>query len=278
MNASTTLGVLHDVFVLSGLVLLAGVIVYAVIRTQINGAWNYEGNVLTRPYGAPDALVALGVILFFGWSALQMGDPGKTAASPHVLSPALELIVGVSMLVFFGILLILYMRIYREMDPAEMFGLRNLPIPAALAIGAISFFAVWLTIVIVINLLKAYAFGGTWPDESAQAAVDTFRNAGSPFYKIMLGIVAVIFAPLMEEIIFRGFLYGVIKRFTDRWFATFFTALFFAAVHQHVGSLFPLFLLALGLAIAYEATGCLLVPVFMHAIFNGYNLVAMLLQ
>ena len=46
-------------------------------------------------------------------------------------------------------------------------------------------------------------------------------------------------------------------------------------VHQHVGSLFPLFLLAIGLAVAYEATGCLLVPIFMHATFNGISLLAM---
>lgn len=182
------------------------------------------------------------------------------------------------MLMFFSIILLLYMRIYREMDPAEMFGLRSLSLPAALGISVVSFFAVWLVIVFSIHGLKTYAFGGAWPDESSQAAVETFRKAGSPLYKILLGVVAVILAPLMEEIIFRGFLYGVVKRFTDRWFAMFFTALFFAAVHQHVGSLFPLFLLAMGLAIAYEVTGCLFVPIFMHAIFNGYNIAVMLLQ
>lgn len=278
MNTSVTLGVLNDVFVLSGLVLLAGVIVYAIIRSQTTLTWNYEGNVLTRPYGTSDAVVALGVMGLFGWSALQIGGSEKIAVPAQTLSPAVELILGVSMLMFFSFLLVLYMRIYREMDPAEMFGLKSLSIPAALGIAAGSFLAVWLVIVVAINVLKTHAFGGVWPDESSQAAVETFRKAGSPLYKVLLGMVAVIIAPLMEEIIFRGFLYGVVKRFTDRWFSMFFTALFFAAVHQHVGSLFPLFLLAMGLAIAYEATGCLLVPIFMHAIFNGYNIGVMLLQ
>lgn len=279
MNASATYGVLHDVFLLAGFVLLAGVIVYAVIRSQTDQAWNFEGNVLTRPYGAPDALVASGVAVFFVWIALQMGEPEKTAiAAPQALSPTLELIAGVSMPMFIGMLLILYMRIYREMNPAEMFGLRNLSPPVALGVAALSTLAVWVVIVVVFNLLKEYAFGGVWPDESAQKTVETFRKSGSLPYKLLLGMVAVIIAPLTEEVIFRGFFYGVVKRFTDRWFATFFTALFFAAVHQHVGSLFPLFMLAIGLAIAYEATGCLLVPIFMHAIFNGFNIGAMILQ
>lgn len=279
MNASATLGVIQDVFLMAGLVLLAGMGVYAVIRSQTHDAWNYEGNVLTRPYGAPDAFIALGVIVLFGWSSLQITDPGKAAAAaPQALSPAVELLLGISMLMFFSILLILYMRICRDMDPAEMFGLRSLPIPVALGIATLSFLAVWLAIVVAMSLLKTYVFDGVWPDESSQMTVETFRKTGSPLYKVLLGIVAVVIAPLMEEIIFRGFLYGVVKRFTDRWFSTFFTALFFAAVHQHVGSLFPLFVLAIGLAVAYEATGCLFVPIFMHAIFNGYNIGAMLLQ
>lgn len=279
MNASATLGVLHDVFFLAGLTLLVGMIVYAVIRSQTDQAWNYEGNVLTRPYGVSDALMALGVVVLFGWIALQVGEPEKIAtAAPQSLSPALELIAGISMQMFFGLLLILYMHICREMNPSEMFGLRNLSPPVALGIAALSILAVWVVIFVVFNFLKEYAFGGAWPDESVQRTVETFRTSGSLSYKILLGIVAVIIAPLTEEVIFRGFLYGVVKRFTDRWFSTFFTALFFAAVHQHVGGLFPLFVLAIGLAIAYEATGCLLVPIFMHAIFNGFNIGAMILQ
>ena len=87
--------------------------------------------------------------------------------------------------------------------------------------------------------------------------------------------LAIVTAPLTEELLFRGFLYGVVKRITDRWFAAVFTAMIFALVHLHVGSAPPLFLLGLCLAIAYEQTGCLLVPSFMHAMFNAWN-VAML--
>lgn len=278
MNVAATIGVLNDVFLFTGLVSLAGVIVYAIIRSQTNHAWNFEGNVLTRPYGIPDALVALGIALLFGWSVLQMHDPAIASTPPEAASPVLELIVGVSAPIFFGIILILYMGLYREMAPAEMFGLRSLSVPVALGIAAVSVIAIWFVIAVAVSLLDSYAFGGIRPDESSQQTVETFRKAGNPLYKILLAFSAVVIAPLSEEIIFRGFLYGVVKRYTDRWFATFLTALFFAAVHQHVGSLFPLFLLAIGLAVAYEATGCLLVPIFMHAIFNGCTICVMLLQ
>ncbi len=37
--------------------------------------------------------------------------------------------------------------------------------------------------------------------------------------KWLLVGTAVLVAPIVEETIFRGFIYGVMKRYTDRWFA-----------------------------------------------------------
>ena len=46
------------------------------------------------------------------------------------------------------------------------------------------------------------------------------------------------------------------------------TSLIFALVHQHIGTMVPLFSLGLVLVLAYELTGSLLVPIFIHALFN----------
>jgi membrane protease YdiL (CAAX protease family) len=50
----------------------------------------------------------------------------------------------------------------------------------------------------------------------------------------------------------------------------------FAAMHLSVSSLPALFVLALCLTLAYEATGSLLVNIFMHGLFNLWNLLVML--
>ena len=92
----------------------------------------------------------------------------------------------------------------------------------------------------------------------------------------MLIIAAVIVAPIVEETVFRGFIYGVIKRFTDSWFAAFCSALLFAVVHFHIGSLIPLTVLALVLCAAYERTGSLVVPMMMHGLFNGTSIALMI--
>jgi membrane protease YdiL (CAAX protease family) len=93
----------------------------------------------------------------------------------------------------------------------------------------------------------------------------------------MLAISAAVVAPLVEEIVFRGFIYGVLKRFTDGIFAAICSSLLFAIVHMHVGTMFPLAILALFFCAAYEITGCLFVPMIMHGIFNATSLTLMIL-
>ena len=71
--------------------------------------------------------------------------------------------------------------------------------------------------------------------------------------------------------IFRGYIYAVVKRFSDQTFSAIFTSTVFAAVHMHVLHLAPLFALAMCFTLAYEITGCLWIPIAMHAIFNTVN-------
>jgi len=68
----------------------------------------------------------------------------------------------------------------------------------------------------------------------------------------------------------------VLKRYTDGPFAAIISGLFFAIMHSHVGSLVPLWVLAVILCGAYEITGCLLVPMLLHALFNSTSISVML--
>jgi membrane protease YdiL (CAAX protease family) len=116
---------------------------------------------------------------------------------------------------------------------------------------------------------------GFWPDLQGQETAESFRASDDVLAKIMLAVAAAIVAPLVEEIIFRGFIYGVLKRYTDGIFAALCSSLLFAIVHLHVGTLFPLALLALIFCAVYEYTGCLLVPMIMHGLFNATSLIVM---
>jgi membrane protease YdiL (CAAX protease family) len=117
---------------------------------------------------------------------------------------------------------------------------------------------------------------GIWPDLQPQQMVETFQTSGGIGIKVLVVIAAVVIAPLAEETLFRGFVYGVLKRYTDAPFAALASSLMFAIIHLHVGSLLPLCVLAVLFCIAYEITGCLLVPMLLHMIFNATSIVMML--
>ena len=131
-------------------------------------------------------------------------------------------------------------------------------------------------LVILTGKLTADALNGKVQPENI---VEFFLNAskGSDTRAIYLTMVmAVVVAPAAEETIFRGYIYGVLKRYMGGAGAAAISAGLFAAMHVNVASLPALFVLALCFTLAYEATGSLLVNIFMHGIFNLWNLLVML--
>jgi membrane protease YdiL (CAAX protease family) len=92
---------------------------------------------------------------------------------------------------------------------------------------------------------------------------------------MMIIVFAVAVAPVVEEFLFRFFIYGVLKRYFGRLLGVTFSALLFAAAHAHLPSFAPLFVLGSCFAIAYEWSGSILVAMTMHSLFNSLTLTAL---
>ncbi|MDP7309440.1 MAG: CPBP family intramembrane metalloprotease, partial [Roseibacillus sp.] len=75
-------------------------------------------------------------------------------------------------------------------------------------------------------------------------------------------------------VVFRGYIYVVVKRFTNIPFAVIFSGLLFGAVHGNLLALLPLTILGIVLALAYEYTGSLWAPIAIHFCFNAATVVA----
>jgi membrane protease YdiL (CAAX protease family) len=105
-------------------------------------------------------------------------------------------------------------------------------------------------------------------EPSDQPITELFTRTHSAVVLVSLTIFAAVIAPVFEEFMFRGFAYPALKERFGPVRALLLISVAFAASHFHGPSFVPLFVLALGLGLAYELTGTLLVPVTMHAIFN----------
>jgi hypothetical protein len=86
--------------------------------------------------------------------------------------------------------------------------------------------------------------------------------------------LAVIAAPIFEEFIFRGLLFGGLARSTKGPLAALGAASIFAMIHPAF-AVVPVFCMALVATAAYARTGLLIAPVVVHA---GYNAAVLILQ
>jgi membrane protease YdiL (CAAX protease family) len=85
---------------------------------------------------------------------------------------------------------------------------------------------------------------------------------------LWLAAIAIIAAPIFEEFIFRGLIFGGLRRSFGFIPAALASAAIFAIVHPPP-SVIPVFLMGLAAAFAYERTGMLAAPMAVHAIYNA---------
>lgn len=275
MQDAATYGVLHDLCIFVSIATALSLVAYRLMRQlRPEISWNQEGQVLSRAYGAPDLLFLAGLGLFY---ILVMHSPetGSGVGANNGAPSDGSLILGMAFNLIVCVGLLLYLFQVRNLNPAELFGLEQLPWRSLLRTVAV-FTVVMLVSVNLMAVLSTSWLQDVWPDVQPQELVKAFKESNGIGFKILVVIAAVIIAPLAEETMFRGFVYGVLKRYTDAPFAALCSSLMFAIIHMHVGSLLPLCMLAMLFCVAYEITGCLLVPMLLHAIFNGVSIVAML--
>jgi membrane protease YdiL (CAAX protease family) len=115
--------------------------------------------------------------------------------------------------------------------------------------------------------------------------------------RIVIVIVAVIVAPLLEELLFRGLVqttlvshisYVVRRASNDEpwtirsgwgvWLAIAISSGLFAMMHANPGHWPALFVLSVCLGYAYEKSGSLFRPIFIHSFFNTISIAAALSQ
>ncbi len=108
--------------------------------------------------------------------------------------------------------------------------------------------------------------------------------------RILIIVVAVIVAPVLEELLFRGLFQTAIRSFFEAgsglqrvpsnriWLAIIISSVLFAFMHANPGHWPALFVLGIGMGYAYEKSGSLLQPIFIHAFFNATTIAATLSQ
>jgi len=125
-------------------------------------------------------------------------------------------------------------------------------------------------VTVAAQLLSLFIFD---PPTSNQGPIELLMGDTGAGTLGLLLLGAGVIAPLTEEILFRGYLFRNLRGSVGVGLAVVFSGLVFGAVHMDPARLVPLTALGATLALLYEWSGTLLVPVIVHGAWNLLQLI-----
>ncbi|MCF3651843.1 CPBP family intramembrane glutamic endopeptidase [Synoicihabitans lomoniglobus] len=125
-----------------------------------------------------------------------------------------------------------------------------------------------MPVLFVVNLTWVFLLESLGLSVEKQELVNIFAETDSPIVLIGMSFLAVVVAPLVEEVIFRAGLFRFLRTRLPRWAAFVLPAAIFGSLHGNLVAFMPLFMLGIVFAVAYERTGRISVPILAHALFN----------
>jgi CAAX protease family protein len=181
-----------------------------------------------------------------------------------------------SVLVWWALILgpILLSLWFRGFKFGNVFGVDRMPVGRSLLLG-IALLVSALPLVFAVDYIASILLKVNTTTDT-QEVIQIFQHSSTVTQRIPIILLAVVVAPVTEELAFRGYLYGVMKRYIGAVPALVLSGILFALIHLNLPSFFPLLVLASVFALAYELSGSLLVPMTMHALFNSLSLILVL--
>ncbi len=195
------------------------------------------------------------------------GPLDKTALMNELMGWTSMIAAVAGVLTIITVLLILYVRDY---SPAEELGLvspvRRITLLQAALLGVGACGAATL-------LLSTIPFPESWMDSYAQSAEAV--AGGNPVLDIL---ATVIIAPVAEEIVFRGMVYGSLRRAMPPILAAILTSVVFGILHGTIVWFVYTALLSMMLIFLYEYTGSLWASILAHMTFNTFGQLPLLFE
>jgi membrane protease YdiL (CAAX protease family) len=223
-----------------------------------------------KPDAALRLLIGLFACMSFGILATSVvapaDAPGGSAAK------LLQFVVGSISVHVGGLIVVAFFLREHGVGWVAGFGLASPRRGRTLALAGLAA-AISLPVAWFLGDLAARAMEQISLEPVSQQTVQALQASVDWNERIVFGTVIILIAPVVEELIFRGILYPIIKQQGFPRLALWGTSLLFALTHANAMTFVPLTFLAVVLVLLYEATDNLLAPILTHGLFNAANFV-----
>ena len=183
------------------------------------------------------------------------------------------------------------------------FGLNIKTIPKDFWVAAVNLLSVWplvMAVLILTMYIGQLIWGQDWQMQRHEELETIIAYPQLPL-RVLIVFTAGVVAPVFEEMLFRGMFQTMIRSFLARswpvrnelqsrggsasartsneaWLSIVISSALFIMVHQNRGHWPALFALSMCMGYAYEKSGSLFRPIFIHSFFNTAMVVAVLYQ
>lgn len=268
------IGTVYAVILLLGLAADAGLVVLARARSL---RWRECVSALVwRPVGRTECgAVLLVMALSYGLVAL-FHRPLLAVSAPLGLSTASFLII-VQSLVFHwaGLAAVAALLARRGLPWRSAFGMSWARLPRHAGWGLFGLLAA-MPVMLFCTLLYHLVLHAFGHQPSLQDVAFAISDETHVAVRVYFFLLAVVIAPLFEEILFRGILLPVLARRFGVLAAVAAVSVLFALIHGHAPSLVTLFLFSVVLCAGYLFTRSLTTSIVMHALFNAVTVTILL--
>jgi uncharacterized protein len=217
--------------------------------------------------GSVVAVIVLNGLITLPFASVLRVDQGLTSGTFVLAALSTEI----------PMLLVVYVRLIMPgaVTWAEL-GVRPLPVDYVLRLGLGAGVAGLVVIDLIGTLLSEV---GLRPNQLEQF---NFALTEGPLAFVLLLVLAGVVAPCVEELFFRGFLFGLYRRRQPLWVAYLVSSVLFTLLHleptrmdlpQMAGLSVGILLLALMLTWLYQHTGSLFTGILAHAVNNATGLI-----
>ena len=234
---------------------------------------------MTRPTWNLDALIQLfmGVLVFLSVGVIINHALLTTEELATAEGRFLGFMIQTAVLHLGSFLCIAHFLRLHQLDWEKGFGLARVCLRKTIGL-AVGVALLATPIAMALQQLVARAMVSVNVEPRAQEVVQTLERTVQWEQQIYFALVALVMAPVIEELVFRGILYPAIRQRGFPRAALWVSALLFAFTHANVMTFIPLTFLALVLTWLYERTGNILAPIVAHGTFNGINFFLVIYQ
>ena len=206
------------------------------------------------------------LFLFFGYIVV-ISEAFWSRIFPIFKAGNFRMIINTSFLDLLAVVLVMYFTVIQYKEDIKALGISVNNFFRNVFYGIVGYIAL-VPVLILILAITVIVINITKYVPQRQPVVELFLKETNPTFLTYSSLFAAVVGPIIEELFFRGFMYGALKKYIGIPWSMVLTAAIFAALHTQIVGFLPILALGLLLAYLYEKTGTLVASITVHTIHN----------